>query len=195
MDEWAKKSERGTAKVGRFRAQMDVQQLPALEGKHEWEYKISVIHLATRMKYSEIHPHATTKLMAQVLTRARDRLPPFFILSTDNALYFTMRFAHHAHRKTAFEKQLALFHITHTPIPPRQPWCNAFIERSNRTDNVEFFHRFLFTSADERRYYFRLWEDFYNYHRPHQSLDLDTPATTFHRCFPAVAASRLPALS
>lgn len=174
---------------------MDVQQLPAIEGKHPWEYKISVIHLTTRMKYSEIHPRDTSKVMAQVLSRARDRLPPFFTLSTDNALYFTMRFAHHANRKTFFEKHLAALHITHTPIPPRQPWCNAFIERSNRTDNLEFFHRFSFSSSDERRYYFRLWEDFYNFHRPHQSLDLDSPFASFLRCFPAASASRLPALS
>lgn len=167
---------------------MDVQFLPALEGDADWEYKISIIHLATRMKYSEIHAELSTERMAQVLTRACDRLPPFFVLWTDNAMYFTMRFTAHPDRLTAFQKQLAALKRTHALIPPAQPWRNGFIERSNRTDNDECFHTRAFASSDERRYYFRLWENFYNHHRPHQSLDLHTPVATFSRLFPAYSA-------
>jgi hypothetical protein len=64
--------------VGRHRIQMDIQQLPAIEGGKGFEYKISVIHLRTRLKYSEIHSHCSSPLMAEVLRRAMDRLPPFF---------------------------------------------------------------------------------------------------------------------
>ncbi len=63
--------------VGRHRIQMDVQQLPAIEGSKGFEYKISVIHLRTRVKYSEIHARATSEVVAGVLRRALDRLPPF----------------------------------------------------------------------------------------------------------------------
>lgn len=63
--------------VGRHRVQMDVQQLPCIEGESGFEYKISIIHLATRFKYSEIHPEATTENMALVFQRALDALPPF----------------------------------------------------------------------------------------------------------------------
>lgn len=177
--------------MGRFRAQMDVQQLVGVTLDTPLEYKISVIHLATRMKYSEIHPAATTTLMTQVLARARDRLPPFFLLTTDNAMYFTMRFTFHPTRRTAFQKYLDRHHITHLLIPPGQPWCNAFIERSNRTDNEECFRTRSFSSSEERRYYFRLWEDFYNHHRPHQSLNLCTPARAFRLLFPSHSSSLL----
>lgn len=64
--------------VGRHRVQMDIQQLPAIEGGKGFEYKISAIHMRTRVKYSEIHPTCTSDLVAQVLRRAMDQLPPFF---------------------------------------------------------------------------------------------------------------------
>ena len=63
--------------VGRHRVQMDVQQLPCIEGESGFEYKISIIHLATRFKYSEIHQQATTENIALVFQRALDALPPF----------------------------------------------------------------------------------------------------------------------
>ena len=66
--------------VGRHRVQMDIQQLPAIEGQTGFEYKISIIHLGTRLKYSEIHLDARSKTVAGVLRRACDRLPPFFSL-------------------------------------------------------------------------------------------------------------------
>lgn len=63
--------------VGKHRTQMDIQQLPAVEGGQGFEYKISIIHLSTRVKYSEIHDNYDTKTLAKVYENALDRLPPF----------------------------------------------------------------------------------------------------------------------
>jgi transposase len=63
--------------VGRYRTQMDVQQLPAIEGSTGFEYKISIIHLSTRMKYSEIHDNYESPTIAAVFERSLDQLPPF----------------------------------------------------------------------------------------------------------------------
>jgi len=63
--------------TGRYRTQMDVQQLPALKGKTGFEYKISIIHLATRIKYSEIHDDYESATIAEVFKRSMDVLPPF----------------------------------------------------------------------------------------------------------------------
>jgi transposase len=63
--------------VGRYRTQMDVQQLPAIEGSTGFEYKISIIHLSTRMKYSEIHDNYESATIAAVFERCLDQLPPF----------------------------------------------------------------------------------------------------------------------
>lgn len=63
--------------VGRHRTQMDIQQLPAVQGGSGFEYKISLIHLSTRLKYSEIHDNYESKTLAGVYGRALERLPPF----------------------------------------------------------------------------------------------------------------------
>lgn len=63
--------------VGRHRVQMDIQQLPAVKGERGFEYKISLIHLRTRLKYSEIHRDSSSATVAGVFRRALDQLPPF----------------------------------------------------------------------------------------------------------------------
>jgi len=63
--------------VGRHRIQMDIQELPAIQGGKGFEYKISVIHLRTRLKYSEIHSNHKSATLSQVLKRALDLIPPF----------------------------------------------------------------------------------------------------------------------
>lgn len=63
--------------VGRHRTQMDIQQLPAISGNSGFEYKISIIHLSTRIKYSEIHDNYESQTIAGVYQRAIDQLPPF----------------------------------------------------------------------------------------------------------------------
>lgn len=63
--------------TGRYRTQMDVQQLPALKGDSGFAYKISIIHLSTRIKYSEIHDNFQSHTIAQVFKRSMDILPPF----------------------------------------------------------------------------------------------------------------------
>ena len=63
--------------VGRHRVQMDIQQLPVVAGGKGFEYKITAIHLRTRLKYSEIHSDRQSATVAGVLKRALDLLPPF----------------------------------------------------------------------------------------------------------------------
>lgn len=64
--------------VGRHRIQMDFQVLPAVKGEKKREYKLTLIHLATRVKYSEICPNHRSKTVVEVFKRAIDYLPPFF---------------------------------------------------------------------------------------------------------------------
>lgn len=73
-----KKAQRTPIPVGRHRIQMDIQQLPSVQGGKGFEYKISAIHLRTRLKYTEIHADRRSATVAGVLKRALDLLPPFF---------------------------------------------------------------------------------------------------------------------
>ena len=66
--------------VGRHRTQMDEQQLPATKGSQGFEYKILIIHLATRVKYSEIHDNYESLTIAGVFKRSLDSLPLFYHL-------------------------------------------------------------------------------------------------------------------
>ncbi|WP_345240268.1 hypothetical protein [Nibrella saemangeumensis] len=77
----AKRAKPSGIPVGRYRTQMDVQQLPAIKGSSGFEYKISIIHLSTRMKYSEIHDNYQSATLAAVYERSLERLPPFLSLS------------------------------------------------------------------------------------------------------------------
>jgi len=186
-----KKHHRKKLPVGRHRVQMDIQQLPSVAGGSGFEYKISVIHMRTRIKYSEIHPEHTSKIAADVLVRALDRLPPVRLVWTDNALDFTMRFAYHSDRVNAFQKCLMSLDIIHGTCKPRSPWQNGIIERSHRTDNEELFNLMRFSDPEERRYQLRLWEMYYASERPHQGLGGLTPLQVYQRDYPLHASTRM----
>ena len=154
---------------------MDWQQLPAVKGNRGFRYKISAIHLSTRMKYSEIAKDFKTATLATFIQAAMDRLPPFYVVFTDNHMAFTMKYSDHPERQTKFTKTARSLQVAHALIAKGKPWRNGFIERSNRTDNEALFHRVRFSCEEERRYYLRLWEMHYNRKRPHQGLGMKTP--------------------
>lgn len=183
-----KKRTRRPIPLGRHRVQLDIQYLPAIKGTCGREYKISLIHLRTRMKYSEIHTSMSSKRVSGVLERAIERLPPFHLVVTDNAMTFTMAYTAHPERKTAFERTIARLGLRHWRIAKGAPWQNGIIERSNRTDNDECFSQQLFSSSEERRYVHRLWEMHYNTKRPHQGLDGQSPIRVFERDYPLHAS-------
>ena len=90
----------------------------------------------------------------------------------------------HPERKTAFQRTVLELDLLHGTIRPGCPWQNAMIERSNRTDNEELFHRRHFESSEERRYQLRLWENYYNTRRPHQGLNNRVPMEVFLSDYP-----------
>lgn len=123
-----------------------------------------------------------------MLACAVARLPPFWVVFTDNHMSFTMQHTAHPQRLTAFTRQCQALGIVHALIPKGQPWRNGFIERSNRTDKAEVFTWQHFTSAEERRYQLRLWEMHYNRERPHQGIGNRTPEQRAQQVHPFTAA-------
>jgi transposase InsO family protein len=58
------------------------------------------------------------------------------------------------------------------------PRLNGKVERSHRIDAEEFYRLLDGVVIDDTKLFndkLREWEDFYNYHRPHGSLDGQTP--------------------
>jgi transposase InsO family protein len=164
-----------------MRLHMDIQQLPAIEGSQGYEYKISLIDLATRVKYCEIHPESNSETVAAVFQRALDSLPPCLSSWRDNAMTFTMKYTAHRQRKTAFIKAVEQSGGIHALIAKASAWRNGIIERSNRTNNEELFHQMRFGSSEERRYYLKLWEYHYNEQRPHQGIGNRTPMPVYRQ--------------
>ena len=103
-----------------------------------------------------------------------------------------MKRSAHPERQSAFERKVQReWKLLHGTIYPGHPWENGLIERSNRTDNDEFFRDRRFGSSEERRYQHRLWEMYYNTHRPHQSLGMATPFEVYCSEYPLHARTRM----
>jgi transposase InsO family protein len=65
--------------------------------------------------------------------------------------------------------------IRHVYIKPRSPHLNGKVERSHRTDQTEFYQLLTYTDDVDLNAKLEVWENFYNYDRPHISLDGKTP--------------------
>lgn len=68
--------------------------------------------------------------------------------------------------------------INHTYIRVRTPRLNGKVERSPRTDKVEFYQLQTYTDDLDLNEKPGEWENFYNYFRPHRSLK-GQPLTKF----------------
>ena len=84
---------------------MDWQQFPAIQGNGGFAFKISIIHLSTRIKYGEIFGSHSTQTLTTFLERAMKRLPTFYIVFTDNHMDFTMKYAYRSECKTSLTKK------------------------------------------------------------------------------------------
>ena len=101
-----------------------------------------------------------------------------------------MKYAYYSDRQTAFTKEVESDGRIHALIRKASPWRNGIIERSNRTDNEECFHQIRFTCSEDRRYQHRLWEMYYNNHRPHQGLQNKTPYQIYKEHYQFHAGAR-----
>ena len=61
-------------------------------------------------------------------------------------------------------------------ITPGSPWENGYVESFNGKLRDELLNQELFRSLEEARWVLDRWRLDYNHHRPHSSLDYQTPA-------------------
>ena len=57
--------------------------------------------------------------------------------------------------------------IQHVYIKPRSPQLNGKVERSHRTDQEEFYQLLKYTDDVDLNKKLAIWEEFYNFNRPH----------------------------
>jgi transposase InsO family protein len=154
---------------------LDIKVLPALRNaRHDYEFaavddfsREAVVAITTEQTSA-----AATAFLEQVVVQLPYRVEAVL---TDNALAFTMKHAWHCDRLTRFEQACRSLGIVHQLLRPRRPQSNGKVERFFRTVDDEclalqgrwtFAHR---NRAVERF----VW--FYNYERPHLSLNGMTP--------------------
>ncbi|ABN77127.1 IS3 family transposase [Cereibacter sphaeroides] len=98
------------------------------------------------------------------------RVTKEFLLRSDNGLVFTSR------KYTALVRSYGLKQEFITPHCPQQ---NGMVERVIRTLKEQCVHRRRFDSLQHAARAIGDWIAFYNHRRPHQALDMKTPAEAF----------------
>jgi transposase InsO family protein len=99
-------------------------------------------------------------------------------LLTDNGKVFTGRFNHPA-TEVLFDRICRDNGIEHLLTQPRHPTTTGKIERFHRSLRAEFDTKRVFSSLRVAQQALDEWVEYYNTQRPHQSLDMATPAQRF----------------
>jgi transposase InsO family protein len=105
---------------------------------------------------------------------------------TDNGKVFTGRFGHPP-TEVLFDRICRENGIEHLLTAPRSPTTTGKIERFHRSLRAECLTGQLFASLPRAQAAVDEWVEFYNTQRPHQSLDMATPADRFGRPVSAAA--------
>ena len=132
-----------------------------------YDYVHSLVDDHSRLAYSEILPDEKGPTCAAFLLRAAAYFTSHGItrierVITDNHLSYR--------RSHAVRSAIAALGVRHVFIKPHCPWQNGKAERYNRTLQVEWAYRQVFTSNTDRANALAPWLAFYNTRRRHTAL-------------------------
>lgn len=152
------------------RLQVDVKFLERIPGTAKRLYQFTAIDDCTRIRVLKIYDRCNQKTAIEFINEVIKRLPfRILVVQTDNGAEFQSNFHWH----------LQDLDIQHVYIKPRTPRLNGKVERSHRIDDQEFYQLLDKNGVRDNIHLFnkklREWEDYYNFHRPHGSLDGQTP--------------------
>jgi transposase InsO family protein len=155
---------------------LDLKYLPQLGSRAEFEY--AAIDDFSREGLAQIAGERSTMAATRFLEHVLGQLPyRVDAVMTDNDMMFTMRYAFHANRLTRFEQALKSAGIEHRLIRPRSPESNGKVERFIKTIDDECYRVTRPASSKARVGVLKLFLDYYNHARPHQSLGGVSPVT------------------
>jgi transposase InsO family protein len=148
--------------------QLDVKflQLKDRAGKVVKRYQYTAVDDATRIRALQIYAKHNQDCAIQFIDYVIEKFPfRISTVRTDRGHEFQARFHWHVEDQG----------IQHVYIKPRTPQLNGKVERSHRTDQTEFYQLLTYTDDVDLGAKLEAWENFYNYDRPHISLDGKTP--------------------
>ena len=161
-------SKRYAKTVPGHHVQIDVKflQLRDHAGKMVKRYQYTAIDDATRIRALQIYSHHNQDCAIQFINYVIDKFPfRISTVRTDRGHEFQARFHWHV-------EDLGM---QHSYIKPRTPQHNGKVERSHRTDQTEFYQLLTYVDDVDLNNKLKAWESFYNYDRPHMSLNGKTP--------------------
>jgi transposase InsO family protein len=155
---------------------LDLKYLPQLGHRPEFEYAAidDFSREATAQIASERSTIAATRFLEFVLTQLPYRVDA---VMTDNDMMFTMRYAYYSSRLTRFEQALKSAGIEHRLIRPRSPESNGTVERFIKTIDDECYRIVDPRTSRARVGALKLFLEYYNHARPHQSLGGASPVS------------------
>jgi len=148
--------------------QRDVKfvQLKDEQGTTVRRFQYTAIDDATRIGALQILPNHNQNCAIQFMDYVIEKFPfRISTVRTDHGHEFQARFHWHVEDQG----------IQHVYIKPRTPQLNGKVERSHRTDQTEFYQLLTYTDDVDLSSKLETWENFYNYDRPHISLEGKTP--------------------
>lgn len=141
-----------------------------------WEHVHVAVDDCTRLAYAEVldegeTSQATTEFLARAVAWFAARGITVTRVMTDNGSGYRS----HAWRQTC--ATLGLKHLTTRPYRPR---TNGKAERFIQMLQRQWAYGTAYPSSQKRREAFPAWLHYYNHHRPHGSLNRETPGQRLH---------------
>jgi transposase InsO family protein len=151
--------------------QVDVKfiSLSDASGNKIRRYQFTAVDNATRIRDLKLYAKHNQKSAIDFIDYVEEKFPfRIHTIRTNRGHEFQARFHWHA-------EDMGIRHIY---IKPRSPHLNGKVERSHRTDQEEFYQLLTYTDDVDLNKKLGRWERFYNFDRPHGSLEGKTPYET-----------------
>lgn len=144
--------------------QIDVKFIKTKNGNKL--YQFGAIDDFTRIRFLKIYPRNTQENAIDFLDYVIKNAPfRIYSIQTDNGPEFQTKFHWYVEEKG----------ISHKYIKPRTPRLNGKIERSFKVDDEEFYKNLVILDKEHIEKRIKEWENYYNFYRPHGSLNGMTP--------------------
>lgn len=150
------------------RIQVDVKFLDFIgkDGRKIRRFQYTAIDDATRIRALKSYKKHTQLNAIDFMNYVVNKFPfRIHTVQTDNGHEFQAKFHWHI-------EDLGMRHVY---IKPASPHLNGKVERSHSTDKVEFYQMMEYKNDVDLEKKIRIWENFYNYNRPHAGLKGKTP--------------------
>jgi transposase InsO family protein len=158
--------------------QMDVMGGIALQDGKEAKVVTGVDDHSRLCVAAGVVLHATSKAVCAVLSASLRRYGIPDEILTDNGKCFTGRFGPQP-VEVMFDRICREQGISHRHTAVRSPTTTGKIERFHQSLRKEFLADRTFASIEEAQAALDSWVEDYNTNRPHQALDMATPAERF----------------